>query len=96
MADGPPLKRKFKETNEFFVIRAKGESVKFPKGQAFDGRDFSKAKGWYESGNRLALRDDGVARGSMSVEITSTTFYSDNDFKETRERSDKCKCILAS
>lgn len=96
MADGQPLKRKLKQTNEFFVIRAKGESVKFPKGQAFDGRDFSKAKGWYESANRLALRDDFVARGSMSVEITSTTFYSDNDFKETRERLDKRNCILVS
>ncbi|XP_029206325.1 nucleolar MIF4G domain-containing protein 1-like isoform X2 [Acropora millepora] len=55
MADGPPLKRKFKETNEFFVIRAKGVSVKFPKGQAFDGRDFSKAKG--KEGKIIGRRD---------------------------------------
>lgn len=57
MADGRPLKRKFKEKNEFFVIRAKGESVVVPKSQEFDGRDFSKAKGWYQNANHLALRD---------------------------------------
>lgn len=49
MADRSARKRTAEREDEFFRIRAKGQFLKVPKGQDYDDREVTGAKGLYET-----------------------------------------------
>lgn len=49
MADRSARKRAAEREDEFFRIRAKGQFLKVPKGQDYDDREVTGAKGLYET-----------------------------------------------